>query len=215
MSRLGWLASVLFGQRPDAEFIIDDLQELYDRDRAAGVSAGRAQARHVRRLADSCIRVWTAHRAPWMDEVRAVGTAQDLRFAMRLFRKHRTSTGIAIIGLAVAMAVAVSVFTVVDAVMLRPYGMDDPDSVVSIDEPRHGWPLWPYSSFLKIQDASTLARVEASLSPRVRFTAAATPGAESNHRARFISGGYWSCSAGGRRWVDRSGRTMTWWARRR
>jgi len=165
---------------------MDDLHELYERDRAAGVSAWRAQWRHVRRLADSCVRVWTARRAAWMDEVRADGTAQDLRFAVRLFRKHPASTGIAIIGL----AVAVSVFTVVDAVMLRPYGMDDPDSVVSIDEPRHGWPLWPYSSFLKIQDASTLARVEASLSPRVRFSAAATPGTESNHRARFISGGY-------------------------
>jgi predicted permease len=190
MSRLGWLASRLLGRRPDAEFIRDDLQELYARDRADGVPAWRAHWRFARRLADSCVSVWTVRRATWMDEVRADGTAQDLRFALRLFRKHPASIGIALVGLAVAMAVATSVFTVVDAVMLRPYGMDDPSSVVSIDEPRHGWPLWPYSSFLKIQDASTLARVEASLSPRVRFSAVSTPGTESNHRARFVSGGY-------------------------
>jgi predicted permease len=190
MSRLGWLASRLLGRQPDAEFIMDDLEELYARDRAAGASAWRARWRYARRLADSCISVWTARRPTWMDEMRADGTAQDLRFAMRLFRKHPTSTGIAIVGLAVAMAAAAAVFTVVDAVMLRPYGMDDPASVVWIDEPHHGWALWPYSSFLRIQDGSTLARVEASLSPSVRFSAVSTPGTESTRRARFISGGY-------------------------
>ena len=127
---------------------------------------------------------------PGSDELRADGAAQDVRFALRLFRKHPTSSGIAIVGLAVAIAVAVSVFTVVDAVMLRPYGMDDPASVVSVGEPRHGWALWPYSSFLKIQEAATLARVEASMSPKVRFSQVATPGTESNRRARFVSGGY-------------------------
>jgi putative ABC transport system permease protein len=190
MSRLGWLVSLLLGRRPDTEFIRDDLQELYVRDRAKGISLCRAYWRYVRRLAASCLSVWTAHRATWMDDVHVDGMAQDLRFALRLFRKHQTSTGIALVGLAVAIAVAVSVFTVVDAVMLRSYGMDDPDSVVSIDEPRHRWPIWPYSSFLKLQEASTLLRIEASLSPRVRFSAVPTPGTESNRRTRFISGGY-------------------------
>ena len=112
----------------------------------------------------------------WLDDVRIDGAAQDVRFAVRLLRKHPTSSAIAIVGLAVAIAVAVSVFTIVDAVMLRPYGMDDPSSVVSVGEPRHGWPFWPYSSFVKIQEAATLARIEASMSPKVRFSTIADAG---------------------------------------
>lgn len=174
----------------DAEFIKADLEELHARDRAHGMSRWRAGLRHARRLVDSTISVWTSDRAGWLADVRADGVGQDLRFATRLFRKHPTSSGIAIVGLSVAMAVAVSVFTVIDAVMLRPYGMDDPSSVVSIGEPRHGWHLWPYASFLKIREAATLARIEASISPKVRFSSTPTPGAESSRRARFVSGGY-------------------------
>jgi predicted permease len=190
MSRPGWFASLLLGRRPDAEFITADLEELYARDRASGMPTWRARWRHARRLVDSTVSVWTAGRAAWLDDLRTDGTAQDLRFAVRLFRKHPTSSGIAVVGLAVAIAVAVTVFTIVDAVMLRPYGMDDPASVVSVGEPRHGWALWPYSSFLRIQEAATLARLEASLSPKVRFSQSATPGTESIRRARFVTGGY-------------------------
>jgi hypothetical protein len=189
MRLLRWLASLLLGRRPDATFIAADLDELYARDRAQGMSRSRAGLRYVRRLADSTISVWISRMAR-LDEGGTTGMTQDFRFALRLFRKHPASSGITIVGLAVAMAVAVSVFTVVDAVLLRPYGMDDPASVVSVGAPGHGWPIWSYSSFLKVREAATLARIEASISPKVRFSSTSTPGAESNRRARFVSGGY-------------------------
>jgi predicted permease len=189
MSRLRWLASLLV-RGPDAEFIKQDLEEIYARDRANGTSSWRAHRRYLRLLAHSTISGLAATRATWLGEVRVDGAAQDLRFALRLFRKHPASSGIAIVGLAVAIAVAVSVFTIVDAVMLRPYGMDDPSTVVSIGAPRHGWNLWPYASFLKIQEASTRARIEACLSPTIRFSPVSTPGTESKRRARFVSGGF-------------------------
>ena len=189
MRRWRWLAAWLV-RGPDAEFIKQDLEDIYARDRASGTPTWRAQRRYLRLLVQSALSGWTASRATWLDEVRVDGAAQDIRFALRLFRKHPASSGIAIVGLAVAIAVAVSVFTIIDAVMLRPYRMHDPSSVVSVGEPRHGWALWPYSSFLKIQEATTLARIEAAMSPKVRFSAVATPGTESQRRARFVSGGF-------------------------
>ena len=191
MSPLRWLAALLV-RGPDAEFIKQDLEDLYARDRAGGTPKWRAQRRYLRLLVHSALSGWTASRATWPDEVRIDGAAQDIRFALRLFRKHPASSGIAIVGLSVAIAVAVSVFTVVDAVLLRPYGMDDPSSVVSVGEPRHGWNLWPDASFLKIQEATTLARIEASKSPKVRFSTTPAPGAETNRRAHFVSGGFLS-----------------------
>ena len=195
MNRLRWLAALLV-RGPDAEFIKQDLEEIYARDRANGASSWRAHRRYLRLLLHSTLSGLAASRETWLGEVRVDGAAQDLRFALRLFRKHPSSSGIAIVGLAVAIAVAVSVFTIVDAVMLRPYGMDDPSTVVKVGEPRHGWAIWPYSSFLKIQEAATLARVEASLSPKVRFSTVSTPGTESKRRARFVSGGFLSMLGG-------------------
>lgn len=115
---------------------------------------------------------------------------QDLKFALRLFRKHPAPVGIAIGGLALAIAVVASVFTIADQSMLRPYGMDDPHSVYDVSRPRHGgFSEWSYSTFLKIRDEVTLTRVEASSSSEVRI--GSTPAAGDVRRwMQFVSGRY-------------------------
>jgi predicted permease len=116
---------------------------------------------------------------------------QDLRFALRLFRKHPAPVGISVGGLALAISVVTGVFSLVNASMLRPYGMDDPSSVVTVALPNHGgWSHWTYSRFLQMREGSTLSTVEAALPDRVRFsTAAATDGAR-DRPILFVSGGY-------------------------
>ena len=173
---------------PHAEYVKDDLEDLYARDRARGMTVWRAHGRYVRSLVDSLICVWAAdRRGP-----RQVGGTmrQDMRFALRLFRRYPGPVAIAMGGLALAIGVVTAAFSIVNATLLRPYGMDDPTSVVSVIDASHGRrTYWPYASFERMRDETTLARVEASLGDTVRFS---TRPAESDatRRVLFVSGGY-------------------------
>jgi putative ABC transport system permease protein len=116
---------------------------------------------------------------------------QDLRFAIRLFRKYPAPVGIAVGGLALAIGVVTAVFSLVDASMLRPYGMDDPASVVTIARPDHGgWSQWSYARFLQLRDGSTLGTIEASMPSRIRFSTLAADDSGPKRDVLFVSGGY-------------------------
>jgi predicted permease len=115
---------------------------------------------------------------------------RDLRFALRLFRKHPVPVGIAIGGLALAIGVVASVSTIADAATLRPYGMDDPSSVVEVGWAGERWSEWPYSTFLKMREQATLTRVEGSALSRVRFSAAPPPAGDASRWMMFVSGSY-------------------------
>jgi putative ABC transport system permease protein len=123
---------------------------------------------------------------------------QDLRFGLRLLRKHPVPVGISIGGLALAIGVVTSVFSLVDAAMLRPYGMDEPSSVVSVTRPidHRMWSYWPYEQFLRMQAETTLSTVEAALAERVRFSGAPAADGEAGRRILFVSGGYLSMLGG-------------------
>ena len=117
---------------------------------------------------------------------------RDLRFALRLLRKHLLPVSISIGGLALAIGVVTSVFSLVNAAMLRPHGMDDPSSVVSVTRPVHHrwWSHWPYAQFLQMRDAATLSTVEAALEEKVRFSAAPADDGQAGRRILFVSGAY-------------------------
>ena len=116
---------------------------------------------------------------------------QDSRFALRLFRKHPVPVSIAIGGLALAIGVVSSVFTIVDATMLKPYGMDEPSSVVSVGSATfYGFSDWTYSTFLRMHDEATLSRIEASRLNSVRFSSARAADDNVSRHALFVSGGY-------------------------
>lgn len=117
---------------------------------------------------------------------------QDLRFALRLFRRHRAPVAIAIGGLALAIGVVAAVFTVVDAAMLRAYGMDEPSSIVSVTRPTHNsaFPYWPYAQFRTMRDSATLCTVEASSLEIVRFARTANADHDASRRVMFVSGAY-------------------------
>jgi putative ABC transport system permease protein len=116
---------------------------------------------------------------------------QDLRFALRLFRRHPAPVAIAVGGLALAIGVVTAVFSLVNASMLRPYGMDDPASVVIVARADHGgWGEWRLERFRQFQEGSTLGRVEASTVRRLRFAATANEDDAPGRTVLFVSGGY-------------------------
>jgi predicted permease len=157
-----------------------DLAELFGDRR---VRYGRFYAH--RRLAGDLASLWRGSR-------RGGTMIRDLRFGLRLIRRHPTPVAIAIGGLALAIGAVTSVFTLVDATMLRPHGMDDPGTVVRLNVPGHsGWAYWPYRSFVRMNTDATLSRVEASLLEKVSVSRHPSPDEEVASRwMLFVSGGY-------------------------
>jgi predicted permease len=175
---LRWLASLLV-RGADATFVTDDLDELYDRDRANGLPALVAHARYARRLFKSAFAIQSD------DAVR------DSKFAFRLFRRHKTPVAVTVAGFGVAIGVVTSAFTILDVTALRPYGMDEPSSIVSVGKSSaHGWPYWTYSMFLKMRDGSRFGRLEASTLETVRFRTTSASSSETKRWLLFVSGGY-------------------------
>jgi predicted permease len=117
---------------------------------------------------------------------------QDVRFALRLFRRHPLPVGIVIVGLALAIGVVTAVFSIVNATLLRPYGMDDPASVVGVTQPGRpgGWPIWPHADFLRMRQATRLATLEAADQRRVRFSRKPASDETIDQPLLFVTGGY-------------------------
>ena len=133
---------------------------------------------------------------------------QDLRFGMRLFRKHPLPVGLAVLGLALAIGVVTAVFSLVNATMLKPFGMDDPSTVVQVNRVRHGefWePDSTYARFLDMRSARTVSSVEASMPDTARLSTASKDEVAPERKIRFVSGGFLQ-ALGGR---AAFGRTLT------
>jgi predicted permease len=129
---------------------------------------------------------------------------QDVRFGARLFRKHPGPISVAVAGLAMAIAVVTSVVSIVNATLLRPYAMDDPESVFSVSVPgEHAGVGFPYDQFLRMQESATLATVAAKIDGRGRFSLSRSDEGLANRPISFASGGFLSM-LGGRAAMGRS-----------
>ena len=100
------------------------LDDEYDALRAGGLGHDEA----MRRLAGDVDEVASMRTRP----VDAVTT--DVRFALRTLRKAPGFTAVVMLTLALGIGATTAIFTIVDAVMLRPYPYADMDRIVMLAE---------------------------------------------------------------------------------
>ncbi len=83
---------------------------------------------------------------------------QDLRFGLRMLRKNPGFSLVAILTLALGIGVNAALFTVFDALLLKPLPLKDPDSLVNlsgVDQSGGRHQLFSYLDYLDYRDRNT------------------------------------------------------------
>src|SRR5215468_1056178 len=76
--------------------------------------------------------------------------AKDLRFAVRMLRKSRGFTAVAVITLALSIGANAVVFGILNALILRPLNLPRAESLYGID--RNGWGFVSYPNYIDLRD---------------------------------------------------------------
>ena len=177
--------------------VVDELtQHLDDRYRALlsqGLSTAEAERNTIEELDDDSLEreLARAERArsgstpslgapPTRGGLLAHWT-QDVRYGLRALTKNPGFTTVAIITLALGMGATTAIFSVVNAVMVRPLPFADPDRLIRLWEsnPSGGWPQFSHShpNFLDWQAQQTTFEGLAGYTG-TSFAAASDGGAE-------------------------------------
>ena len=113
----------------DAEiaFHVAMRREQLERDGTPPADADRLARRqfgNVTRLREDTREMWTF---PSLESV-----VQDVRFALRMLRRNRGFTAVAILTLALGIGANTAIFSVIDHVLLSPLAFEEPDRIVSL-----------------------------------------------------------------------------------
>ena len=122
--------------------LADDLRDHIERQTEENLARGMTpdEARRQARLAlgntalieEDTRAVWVSR---WLEDLRL-----DLRYALRIFRRSPGSTATAVVSLAVGIAAATGLFSIVNAALLNPFPFADINRIVRLDMIDRGRP---------------------------------------------------------------------------
>lgn len=133
------------------------LQHHVDDNVRAGMPPDEARRAAILKLggvAQTLERHDDRRRLPLIDQV-----GQDVRYALRGFRRNPAFTAAAVLTLALGIGATTAIFSIVNAVLLRPLPFDDPERLVMIGAIGHGRSGSPqdvvsYPTFIDWRDRS-------------------------------------------------------------
>src|SRR5262245_55577420 len=131
---------------------------------------------------------------PWVESV-----FKDIRFALRMFRKHIVVTGAAIASLTLALGACLAAFSLINALILRPLPVREPERLIYLTFPTYsaGSPTigtsfsYPLFSRLRESGQNDVELFATSGENRRRVTFGSAE-AEDEVRVRFVTGNAFS-----------------------
>jgi len=125
---------------------------------------------------------------PWLDSL-----VRDFRFGVRMLRKDAIVTGAAIASLALAMGAAIAAFILIDALILRPLPVPQPERLVYLavedTERDNQIPWFSYPTFISLQKAASgrAGLFAASFQARQAFSIGQSTGGDEKVYAQYVS----------------------------
>ena len=196
---MSWLSRIANALRPgDVDTVLDDEIRFHIESRIADIVAGGmsrdAAEAAARRQFGNRLRIREESRdvklLPWLDSL-----VRDVRMGARVALKNKLVTGAAIVSLSLALGACIAAFSLVDALILRPLPVHQPERLIyltfpgtSPDMPEND--VFSDPAFVRLRDAGRgrvdLFAVAYPTKPRVTFDAAS--GEPETVRAQFVSG---------------------------
>jgi predicted permease len=126
-------------------------------------------------------------------------TMQDVRYAWRTLRRNPAFAAAAILSLTLGIGANTAIFTLIEAVMLRPLPVRSPDALVSVGDPSRPTALWEggpmtdvlsYPMYQRLRDHNRVfsGLLAAGRAGRVRLSDGRRDAEDA--RARFVSANY-------------------------
>jgi predicted permease len=166
-SEVSFVARRLFG-RARAERELDEeirahLELEIEQNVEGGMSHEEARLRALRAFGSVALAAEES-RAAW--RLRPAETLwQDLRFGARVLAKSRASTAVAVVSLALGIGASSAVFSFVDALLLRPLAVPEPDRLVTLARGDGLAPPLSYPDYTALRDQNDALAGLAAFAP--------------------------------------------------
>jgi predicted permease len=196
---MSWLSRVLNAVRPAAvDRALDDEMTFHIESRigdlvATGMTREAAEAMARRQFGNRLLLREQSRDVKLLPSLDSL--VRDVRLGARMLRKNRLVTAAAIVSLSLALGACLAAFSLVDALILRPLPVHQPERLIYLTFPSPN-PEVPESdvfsdpAFVRLRDAGRglvdLFAMSHSNKPRVTFDVAS--GERETVRAQFVSG---------------------------